>query len=252
MKFEKVHACGNDFICLLETIKPEVASGLCDRYHGVGADGIMAFLGKRTDGTLEFAHWDPDGSQSFCLNGTRAWLSTLIQLGKIDPSGTVALFGKTLDYHMREYLEVSCQLPEKKEVSIRVGATEIAGYSVNFGDHFILNPEQISADYFRQIASQLRWHTYFPHGANIHWLQKSSKSFKIISFERGVEGFTKACGSGILSAAAAHLHDGCRSIRFEPEGEGWVEVLKDASVLTLYGPTEWIYRGELCSSFGFG
>ena len=49
MKLTKYHALGNDYLVLQEyfskdsvvTLKPETIRWICDRHHGVGADGIL-------------------------------------------------------------------------------------------------------------------------------------------------------------------------------------------------------------------
>ena len=44
---------------------------LCDRKIGVGADGVMVVT-LRPDGALDVDFRNPDGSRSFCGNGTRS------------------------------------------------------------------------------------------------------------------------------------------------------------------------------------
>ncbi|MCB0356171.1 MAG: diaminopimelate epimerase, partial [Bdellovibrionales bacterium] len=61
----------------------------------------------------------------------------------------------------------------------------------------------------RPLATQLRKPQYFaPRGANITFKVPLGKAhIESISFERGVEDFTEACGTGAVAAAYSHRHE---------------------------------------------
>jgi diaminopimelate epimerase len=74
-----------------------------------------------------------------------------------------------------------------------------AGYFVNTGvPHFVL-PQAPD----RELAVQLRKVTDFgPPGANITFVEDLRDDFlRAVTFERGVEDWTRACGTGAVAAA---------------------------------------------------
>src|ERR1035441_7350869 len=50
------------------------AKWVCARGHGFGVDGLF-LMQRRGTGPWQLEHWDPDGSKSFCSNGSRAALA---------------------------------------------------------------------------------------------------------------------------------------------------------------------------------
>ena len=82
LQFEKWEGTGNDFIlvdarqagALLSSWTPDQIQRLCDRRLGVGADGVVE-VSTNGQGHLVVDFRNPDGSRSFCGNGTRAALA---------------------------------------------------------------------------------------------------------------------------------------------------------------------------------
>jgi diaminopimelate epimerase len=48
---------------------------------------------------------------------------------------------------------------------------------------------------------RLRHHTRLAHGANVNFVSRSTKGWRIRTFERGVEAETLACGTGAVATA---------------------------------------------------
>ena len=79
LQFEKWEGTGNDFVLVDGRQEGRLPSdwdvhevkALCDRKRGVGADGVMVVT-LRPDGVLDVDFRNPDGSRSFCGNGTRS------------------------------------------------------------------------------------------------------------------------------------------------------------------------------------
>src|SRR5690606_4196050 len=76
--FSKWHGTGNDFILMddragwLPADAAPLARQLCDRHFGIGSDGLILLREAHEPGTqyhMEFLN--PDGSRSFCGNGSR-------------------------------------------------------------------------------------------------------------------------------------------------------------------------------------
>jgi diaminopimelate epimerase len=95
-------------------------------------------------------------------------------------------------------------------------------------------------------GNALRHHPQFPKGANVNfftWLDDAK--VRILTFERGVEDYTLACGTGSGSVAVAlwtagKLPGGCLTVK-NRGGDLTVTILgQNGSVEELYleGPTE--------------
>ena len=87
------------------------------------------------------------------------------------------------------------------------GVSEVlGGYFLNTGTrHFVKFVEDVDAIDVATEGKALRWNEAFaPEGANINFVQRlPDGSLKIRTFEKGVEGETLACGTGITAAAIA-------------------------------------------------
>lgn len=91
-RFTKAHSAGNDFVIIDDynddlTISPQLARRICDRHHGIGADGIIRAVPLRnsdspnleTERPLWFMdHTNSDGSiAEMCGNGLLAYMAYL-------------------------------------------------------------------------------------------------------------------------------------------------------------------------------
>jgi diaminopimelate epimerase len=98
----------------------------------------------------------------------------------------------------------------------------------------------------REMAKALRFDPAFPKGANINfytWLGEDH--IRILTYERGVEDYTLACGTGTASTAcalfAAGKLPGRRLIADNPGGTLTVDIAEtdgEISAVFLEGPTE--------------
>jgi diaminopimelate epimerase len=89
-------------------------------------------------------------------------------------------------------------LAQEKDLIIKNShGVSVPGFYVNTGvPHFVL--EQIP-DF--ELAKELRSHESFgPKGTNVTFVEVGSPR-KAVTFERGVEDFTQACGTGAVAAA---------------------------------------------------
>ena len=75
LSFEKYQASGNDFILINQynnnfLLNKKKIGFLCDRTLGVGADGLI-IIRNTAKADFEMKFYNPDGSESFCGNGSR-------------------------------------------------------------------------------------------------------------------------------------------------------------------------------------
>ena len=76
IEFFKYQGAGNDFVMIdnlndtFSKNKVDFARFICDRRFGVGSDGII-FIEESDKADFKMDFYNPDGSQSFCGNGSR-------------------------------------------------------------------------------------------------------------------------------------------------------------------------------------
>ena len=199
---------GNDFMVIDSRGQKQdheaLAKKLCKLTN---ADGFMALDESETaDFRLHF--YNSDGTRGeMCGNGSRCICKFAYDLGIAGTKMTVQtdagiVCGERLgenqyrvklnnpgvfDLHRRE----DCAYIELGSPGVPHGVTQIQGLC--FGD----------AQRLHDYAVQLRHAHEFPKGANINfytWLDESS--VRVLTFERGVEDYTLACGTGSASVAA--------------------------------------------------
>jgi len=189
----------------------DVAGRLCPRGHGLGLDGVFLLDDCAPWRPWEIAHWDADGSFSFCSNGTRAAAALLPD----DVQGRLEVISSgesaTLD---RRGHDVGLRLPEGRDYGLSdapEGLPFPAVYAWTGTPQLVLLVPDTEAIDLASFGPPLRFHPALPFGANVSVLQVVSEPgaggasmgvAKIRTWERGVEGETLSCGQGAAAAAA--------------------------------------------------
>ncbi len=207
MKVTYMNGAGNDFMVLDARDQnydfPALAVELCKLTN---ADGFMAVDHSQiADFKLHF--YNSDGSRGeMCGNGSRCICRYAYENGIAGDTMTVEtdaglVYGWRIDdsiYRVQLNNPSVIDLTRKENAAyvelgdpgIPHGVVEVPGLS--WGD----------ADRLRPMAQALRHDPAFPKGANINlytWL--SDTAIRILTFERGVEDYTLACGTGSASTA---------------------------------------------------
>jgi diaminopimelate epimerase len=102
-------------------------------------------------------------------------------------------------------------------------------------------------------------HAYFPHRANVEFVQRlSDQTFRMRVWERGA-GITMACGSGACAAAVAGARLGLVKGEVEIKLDGgslWIEILADyndvlpkessgKNRVIMTGPVSYSFSGQI-------
>jgi diaminopimelate epimerase len=128
-------------------------------------------------------------------------------------------------------------------------------HSVNTGvPHAVIFVEDLENVAVERLGAAIRYHEHFtPRGTNVNFAkQLDAQNIAIRTYERGVEGETLACGTGVvacalifheLTAASApvgvHVRGGDRlEVSFEKTAGGYRNV-------TLTGPADFVFDGEI-------
>lgn len=270
MEFYKLSGAGNDFIVLsnmngaiCRDSYSELARALCRRRLSIGADGLMVLEPSHT-ADFRMAFFNADGSAGeMCGNGARCICRMGYELGlsgstqRVEsPSGIVV--GQRLDerrYRVR-LTDPSVFQPDRKVTAL--GQTYACAY-VELGTpglpHAVVELpglRNISPEELRPLGETLRYHEAFPKGANVNFYELAAPDRAVLrTYERGVEDFTLACGTGSASTALTIAHRAGRetmTVYLENAG-GLLEVellpREGCSLPELYltGPTNIVAKG---------
>ena len=223
MHFVKMQGAGNDFIILdnWDGSIPEedycsLALKLCPRRLSVGADGMMFVLPPREDGDIAMAFYNSNGTKGeMCGNGARCIARYAHDWGLAgDRQRIETTAGLVIGQRIDEDL-YCVRLNDPTVIDPEIGILWEGGILsccyVELGrpgiPHAILeleNWDEMPREELFELGKMIRWYPTFPKGANVtFWRQLEEDHAKAITFERGVEDFTLACGTGAGSTAAA-------------------------------------------------
>ncbi|MBR5078371.1 MAG: diaminopimelate epimerase [Victivallales bacterium] len=270
MKFWKMNGAGNDFIIIDNRVEkiphemlPSVAKTLCERHLSIGADGFMVVeASEKADYRMIF--FNSDGSiGEMCGNGARCiarygyenGLAGDVQRIETD-SGIVV--GHRMDQRLYKVRLNDVTLLERRDLDVD-GKTYECTY-VELGTpglpHAVV-PINGLVDYphdkLFELGRKMRYHKAFPKGANVNFYEiVENDHVTVRTWERGVEDFTYACGTGSGSVATVLTLAGKasgRNVRIDmPGGKLFIDVERtDEHVDNLYltGPTNIVCKGDV-------
>lgn len=272
MRVTKMHGAGNDFVILntLDTaVAPErfpaLARTLCAPHTGVGADGMMVVLPPRSGGDYGMLFYNADGSLGeMCGNGARCICRYGYEhalAGETQRVETTAglITGQRID---RQRYRVRLNDPSLLDLhrTAEAGGQFFDCAYVELGDpgvpHAILllpDWEDWERDRLRALGRALRHAPVFPKGANVSFVRLTGRdALRAVTYERGVEDFTLACGTGSGSIAAAltlrGLVSGQEVSIAMPGGTLTLSLTRDGDTvrdILLSGPTRLVFEGEV-------
>ncbi len=256
----------------------ELAKRLCPRRTAVGADGLT-WLRSAGNGEFVADHWNPDGSRAeFCGNAARCVAAHLLaMLGNEKPArfrlGALTVTGQAC----AEGIEVSVPPPKVLEASLPSGVlSETLGPDQRFVEralwidsgvpHAVLLLREEPSFSLEGCGGRLRSHRHFsPRGTNVDLLWPvrgegdGQTTYRLRTYERGVEAETLACGSGALAAAAAIRTNEvaikrCLQVRLQVRSGDRLEVVVSENAWQLRGPAVKVFEGvaELPNREGVG
>ena len=270
MKFFKYHGTGNDFIIIDnrggvvdEEVKAELSRRLCNRHFGVGGDGVI-FVEKSVKADARMRIFNPDGSEAeMCGNGIRCMAMFLYDKGmkhdrlRIETMAGLLEINLAFDDRGTALLTVDMGSPTGVELNREL---EVDGdlWTYSYVDtgvpHAVFFVPDVEAVDLMRFAPLIRHNPVFPRGVNVNFVEKTGdSSFKIRTYERGVEGETLACGTGITASGALAVYTGLAKDGVELEfqargGTVYVRVEKDEKGmdrLFMTGPAVFVFEGDL-------
>ena len=212
---------GNDFLlfeadarALSEEDRRRIAL-LCRRGLSVGADGAL-FLSGSEERRVHLDYFNADGGlASFCANGTRCAARYAVTRGLVEGRDPVLETGWGLIRARVEGASVTLHLPA---LVVPGGPVAISGEGlppeatpIDVGvPHLVVFVRgDLAALPVARLAPPLRRHPAMPDGANVNFVEVTGPgSIRVRTYERGVEGETLACGSGVVASAIIAARQG--------------------------------------------
>lgn len=226
-RFWKLSGSGNDFVVfnvqddaagakLLGA--PEVVRSLCAPGTGVGADGVVLLAGPDEQPALGVGEWERnhfrmiyfnrDGSRGeMCGNAALCSTRLAVHLGLAPAegmrfetdSGVVAsrMVEGEPEIDMAPVTHVTADFQaERKEGERRLG------FALVGVPHLVVLCDDVELVDVAVRGPELRHHPSLAAGANVNFVSKAADgSWSIRTFERGVEGETLACGTGVTATS---------------------------------------------------
>lgn len=260
-----MNGAGNDFILLDNRagkwrLTPTQIARLCDRHRGVGADGLMLLVPAKT-AAADWA-WDffnRDGSVAeMCGNGARCFARFVQRLtGGADALRFETIAGVISARIVGERVTVNLTAPH----SLRLGHTlelrpgTVTVHSINTGvPHAVVFVPDADQALVQSLGAEIRHHAHFaPRGTNVNFAQLTGPNqVRVRTYERGVEGETLACGTGVTAAAliAAEVHRMTSPVPVQVQSGDFLEVGfsrtgNEFTEVHLTGPADFVFDGRI-------
>ncbi|NBR96272.1 MAG: diaminopimelate epimerase [Verrucomicrobia bacterium] len=266
IRFWKLEGAGNDFLGLDGRLggfklNRKKITDLCDRRRGVGADGVLVVeKPKRRGADFRMRYYNSDGGEAeMCGNGARCF--ALLARAVSGRKGNVLRIQTQAGLVTLQIRGQEVQVSMTEPTRLRLGKkVVVAGRKVvvdflNTGvPHAVLFVRSVRSVDVAQLGRAIRYHSAFaPSGTNVNFVEIGrGNRIHVRTYERGVEGETLACGTGVVaSSILSNLRRGLRSpILVTTRGGdhlrvGFSMVNGQARKVTLQGPARIVYTGVI-------
>ena len=235
MKFYKYTGLGNDFVLINNLggnihIDGSLAEKMCDRYFGIGADGIvLASSSESCDIRMEI--FKSDGSVAeMCGNASRCFAKFCYEKKLVDKenftvetlAGTIAPRLNIEDGAVKE-VTVDMGMPKfgSKDIPFKVNLDKVADYPIRVGGkeylitsmfmgvpHTVVFTDSIEDEKVISEVRKIEVSDYFPRKTNVNFVSIINRNEIVLrTWERGA-GYTMACGSGACASVVAGIISG--------------------------------------------
>jgi diaminopimelate epimerase len=272
--FSKYEASGNDFVLIDEgpsalKLEPDQARALCDRWSGVGADGVIVVRGSLDRPALDLTNADGTAA-AVSGNGLRCLAAFLVDHGGAEkafevatPAGRRHVTVERSDDGRVGAATVSMGPPNFTKAAIPMrgpawetflqqpfdlgGGIVLTASALSMGNpHLVLftdeDPERYHVEH---LGPALEHHELFPERTNVEFarVHREPAAVDVRVWERGV-GETLACGTGACAVVVAANEAGMvadeATVRFRG---GDLAVKRRAGEVFLTGPVQHVFDG---------
>ncbi len=254
LNFYKYQGTGNDFVLIdnrtnfFDKKNTTLIAKLCDRKYGIGADGLI-LLENSLSQDFKMLYFNADGKEStMCGNGGRCIVAFAKLLNIISKNTTF----EAIDGLHQASINSNIVTLQMKDVDFVLEADTHVFLNTGSPHHisFENNVENIDVNI---IGKEIRYgKPYNEEGTNVNFAEQlKNNTFKVRTYERGVEDETLSCGTGVTAVAIAAYQTNktsSNSIKIQTLG-GNLEVSfqKENSVyknVFLKGEATFVFKGE--------
>jgi diaminopimelate epimerase len=265
IEFTKMNGAGNDFVLIdnrrrTVRLSPDQVTRLCHRHLGIGADGLVMLIpcsSGKADWAWEF--YNSDGSVAeMCGNAARCFARYIQRLTGVQGQTRFETGAGVITARFQgDRVTVSLTSPQDlrldQQVSLAGGVQTV--HSLNTGvPHAVLYVSDADQAMVQQLGAEIRSHPQFaPKGTNVNFVQLlDGNAIRVRTYERGVEGETLACGTGVTASAliSSRIHRLKSPVRVRVQSGDWLEVSfsdQDGgfSAVQLTGSAEFVFEGRM-------
>lgn len=207
LHFYKYQGTGNDFVIIdnrqnVFKKNTKLIHHICSRRFGVGADGLI-LLEDSLDENLDFkmVYYNADGREStMCGNGGRCIVAFAKRLNLTENHTNFEAIDGLHEAEITDDL-VNLKMADVPLVNIGRDATFLDTGSPHHIE-FVENLEKFNVEeQGRRIRNLENYEAI--GGTNVNFVEITEKALNVRTYERGVEGETWSCGTGVTAVAIA-------------------------------------------------
>ncbi len=252
IEFYKYEGTGNDFIMIdnrsnsFPKNNTNLIAKLCNRHFGIGADGVI-LLENDLETDFKMVYFNADGSETMCGNGGRCAVAFAKKLNLIDVKTNFIAFDGL------HYAEIKNDIVSLKMIDvedIRIQENSVFAYTGT--QHHVEMVKNIDEYPVFEKGKKIR-NSYEAPGSNVNFVEQiNENTFRVRTYEKGVEDETLACGTGVTAVAIAmhktnktksnciHLpvEGGKLEVSFEDKNNRYTNVF-------LKGPAKFVFHGSI-------
>lgn len=276
LSFSKYHGLGNDFAVVdaraLDLTFPGVlGQKLCDRFRGIGGDGVLVWTGSLAQPRMTVVNADGSVAE-MCGNGLRCFVKHLLDRHLRDAMALDVLTGNGLlpcavtrdaagdVATVAVQMGIATQDPQRIPLAqdqpltdqpVHAVDRDVRMTALSLGNPHAVTFDAIDADARLLLGPALGAHPLFPQSANIEFVQVlpgPAPQMQVDVFERGC-GWTQACGTGATAAAIVAVQTGRMPRNTEIACRlpgGWLSItVAESGLATMRGPAVHVYDGVI-------
>jgi len=254
ISFFKYQGTGNDFVMIDNRDNnfkndTKLVKRLCDRKFGIGADGLICLENSETS-DFKMVYYNADGNESsMCGNGGRCIVAFAKFLGIIEDSCEFIAIDGLHKASIDEAMNVELKMKDVNAIS-----TYQMDFVLDTGSpHYVRFVEDLDfIDTAKQGRIVRNSKDFVKDGINVNFAEIENNTITMTTYERGVEGETLSCGTGVTAVALSASHTnsvrgntvkiltkgGTLHVRFEKTADGFKNIY-------LSGETQQVFKGEI-------